>query len=293
MRRHRTLLSRESREPRCPDDASAQQKLDAARAQLEAFKRHYTPEHPDVKALERQIADLQVKADLEAKMPPQKKPLSPAEVARQKRLKELQTELDMIDREIASELADIAILQEGAERLPRQDRQRPLARDRSHCSDARLRDVEEVVRRPPRKAAGVEHRRKSGASSDRRAVEDRGSRVLPREAEQSEGTTRGPVWWRDWRTGPRRHDGQLPRVSRFEFQDRRRCGSRAGASGSGAHPRDGCRPAARRATGKEGRCSRRLHEVMYQAFYGLRELPFELTPNPKVPVPHAARIERR
>jgi uncharacterized protein involved in exopolysaccharide biosynthesis len=90
------------------DDAPAQQKLDAARAQLEAFKRHYTPEHPDVKALERQIADLQVKADLEAKMPPQKKPLSPNEVARQKRLKELQTELEMIDREIASELADIA-----------------------------------------------------------------------------------------------------------------------------------------------------------------------------------------
>ena len=90
------------------DDAPAQQKLEAARAQLEAFKRHYTPEHPDVKALERQIADLQVKADLEAKMPPQKKPLSPNEVARQKRLKELQTELEMIDREIASELADIA-----------------------------------------------------------------------------------------------------------------------------------------------------------------------------------------
>jgi len=41
-------------------------------------------------------------------VPPQKKPLSPNEVARQKRLKELQTELEMIDREIASELADIA-----------------------------------------------------------------------------------------------------------------------------------------------------------------------------------------
>src|SRR5207342_2522768 len=39
--------------------------------------------------------------------------------------------------------------------------------------------------------------------------------------------------------------------------------------------------ASSRATGKEGRCGRRPHEIMYQNFYGLRELPFELTPNPK------------
>jgi polysaccharide chain length determinant protein (PEP-CTERM system associated) len=94
------------------DDSTmtAAQRLENARKQLEAFKRHYTAEHPDVKALERQIADLQARADEEAKMPPPKKPMSPVEAARQKRVKELQTDLEMIDREISSGLADVASL---------------------------------------------------------------------------------------------------------------------------------------------------------------------------------------
>lgn len=91
-----------------PDDASAAQKLEAARANLEAVKRHYTPEHPDVRALERQIADLQVKADLEAKMPAPKKPLSATEIARQKKLKDLQNDMEMVDREIAANVAEAA-----------------------------------------------------------------------------------------------------------------------------------------------------------------------------------------
>src|SRR4029079_12467018 len=32
---------------------------------------------------------------------------------------------------------------------------------------------------------------------------------------------------------------------------------------------------------RSGGCSRRLQNTMYQRFYGLRELPFELTSNPK------------
>jgi protein tyrosine kinase modulator len=93
-----------------PDDAPAAQKLEAARAALEAVKRHYTPEHPDVKALERQIADLQVKAEHEAKLPPRAKPVSPTEVARQRRLKDAQADIEVVDREIASNLAEAANL---------------------------------------------------------------------------------------------------------------------------------------------------------------------------------------
>jgi polysaccharide chain length determinant protein (PEP-CTERM system associated) len=122
-RERRLLLERQiadaqSPEPTFPavpggpisDDAPAAQKLEAARANLEAVKRHYTAEHPDVRALERQIADLQVKAEQEAKLPAPKKPLSPTEVARQKRLKELQTDMELIDREIAQGLSDVATL---------------------------------------------------------------------------------------------------------------------------------------------------------------------------------------
>jgi polysaccharide chain length determinant protein (PEP-CTERM system associated) len=93
-----------------PEDASAAQRLEAARTNLEAVKRHYTPEHPDVKALERQIADLQVKAEQEAKLPPRAKPVSPAELARQKRLKDAQADMDMVDREIATNLGEAANL---------------------------------------------------------------------------------------------------------------------------------------------------------------------------------------
>jgi polysaccharide chain length determinant protein (PEP-CTERM system associated) len=89
-----------------PDDAPAAQRLEAARANLEAVKRHYTPEHPDVRALERQIADLQVKADLEAKVPAPRKPLSASEVARQRKLKDLQIEMEGVDREIAAGVAE-------------------------------------------------------------------------------------------------------------------------------------------------------------------------------------------
>ena len=252
MRRRRTPLSRGSTgAPTVPMTLRRSRSSMRPAAQLEAFKRHYTPEHPDVKALERQIADLQVEADLEAKMPPQKKPLSPAEVARQKRLKELQTELEMIDREIASELAESASLKKALNDYQGKIASVPRARP---ISLALMRDYETLrraARGSARKAAGVEDRRKSGASSDRRAVEDRGSRVPPREAEQSEGAARGPVWRRDWRTGPRRDAGRLPRVSRFELQDRRRCGARAGVSGAGAHPRDGGKAIAGRSPAAE------------------------------------------
>jgi polysaccharide chain length determinant protein (PEP-CTERM system associated) len=80
------------------------QQLEAAQSRLNAFRMRYTPDHPDVKALERTIAELQAKAAEEAKHPsaPAPKPMTPAEAARQKRIRDLQAELAVIDHQIAA-----------------------------------------------------------------------------------------------------------------------------------------------------------------------------------------------
>jgi uncharacterized protein involved in exopolysaccharide biosynthesis len=88
---------------------TAAQQLEAAKARLEASLLRYTPDHPDVKSLQRTIGELQVKADEEAKKPPipdADKPLSPAEAARQKRIRDLQADLAVIDRQVASGLGE-------------------------------------------------------------------------------------------------------------------------------------------------------------------------------------------
>ena len=83
---------------------SAAQQLEAAEARLDAFKLRYTPDHPDVRSLERAIRDLQAKVAEEAQQPQVRveKSLSPAEVARQKRIRDLEAELQVIDRQIAT-----------------------------------------------------------------------------------------------------------------------------------------------------------------------------------------------
>jgi len=80
------------------------QQLEAAQSRLNAFRMRYTPDHPDVKALERTIAELQAKAADEAKhaSAPAPKPMTPAEAARQKRIRDLQAELAVIDHQIAA-----------------------------------------------------------------------------------------------------------------------------------------------------------------------------------------------
>lgn len=85
--------------------ASTAQQLEAAQAQLKAFQTRYTPDHPDRRALERQVRDLQARLQQEeANRPPAapvEKPVSPAELARQKRLRDLQDELEVIDHQLA------------------------------------------------------------------------------------------------------------------------------------------------------------------------------------------------
>jgi polysaccharide chain length determinant protein (PEP-CTERM system associated) len=89
------------------------QQLQAARARLEAFKLQYTPDHPDVRALERTIRDLESRAAEESRRPPQQNStaaLSPVEAARQKRIRDLTADLDVIDHQIAANVAEEANL---------------------------------------------------------------------------------------------------------------------------------------------------------------------------------------
>lgn len=81
------------------------QQLLAARARLEAYKLQYTEDHPDVRALERTIRDLEARAEDEAKRPPQPSTtatVSPAEALRQKRIRDLKADLDVIDHQVAA-----------------------------------------------------------------------------------------------------------------------------------------------------------------------------------------------
>jgi polysaccharide chain length determinant protein (PEP-CTERM system associated) len=89
---------------------STGQQLEAARGRLDLFRLRYTADHPDVKALERSIRELQAKLDEEARRAPANsapsKPLSVAESAREKRIRDLQSDLDAVDRQIAVSVAD-------------------------------------------------------------------------------------------------------------------------------------------------------------------------------------------
>jgi polysaccharide chain length determinant protein (PEP-CTERM system associated) len=91
---------------------TAAQQLAQAQTRLEAFRLRYTEDHPDVRALERVIRDLKVKADEEAKNPPSPaaRVLTPAEAARQKRIKDLQAELAVLDHQIATSQQEAAQL---------------------------------------------------------------------------------------------------------------------------------------------------------------------------------------
>src|SRR5262249_15534468 len=85
------------------------QQLDAARAQLESLKLRYTPDHPDIRTAERTVRDLQARLAEEARNPP--KPvaepvLTPSQLVRQKRLRDLQAELDVIDHQLAANQAE-------------------------------------------------------------------------------------------------------------------------------------------------------------------------------------------
>ena len=76
--------------------------LAEAEKKLEEYKLRYTPNHPDVRALERTIRDLEARVKTEAALPPP--PLdtrpTPEQVARDKAVRDLRFQIDDIDRQI-------------------------------------------------------------------------------------------------------------------------------------------------------------------------------------------------
>jgi polysaccharide chain length determinant protein (PEP-CTERM system associated) len=82
---------------------SSAQQLETAQANLDLFRQRYTPDHPDIRALERSIKELQAKVAEEAQRPASAtaKPLSPAEALRQQRIRDLQGQIEIVDRQIA------------------------------------------------------------------------------------------------------------------------------------------------------------------------------------------------
>jgi polysaccharide chain length determinant protein (PEP-CTERM system associated) len=102
--------------PNGPDStvgASAGEQLEAARSRLDALKLRYKPDHPDVRALERVISELETKAAAEAQNRPGRiaaKVQSPSDIAREKRIKDLQAEVEMIDRQIGAGVLEEARL---------------------------------------------------------------------------------------------------------------------------------------------------------------------------------------
>ncbi len=85
--------------------ASAAQQLEVAKGTLDRLRLRFTADHPDVRSLERAIAELEVKAkeeSLRPVVPAAPTAQSRAEVARQKRIRDFQAEIDTIDRQIAS-----------------------------------------------------------------------------------------------------------------------------------------------------------------------------------------------
>ena len=81
------------------------QQLEAARDSLRLLQMRAKPDHPDVRMMQRTIRDLEGKLQAEATSSPApdqsvEQALTPAEALRQKRVRDLRAELDVLDREL-------------------------------------------------------------------------------------------------------------------------------------------------------------------------------------------------
>lgn len=95
---------------------TAAQQLASAKAALAVLQLKLTPEHPDMRAARRRIAELEQKASAEAVQQPVSDglpvgPLSPAEATRQRRLSGLRSEFESLERNIALKRAQAERLQ--------------------------------------------------------------------------------------------------------------------------------------------------------------------------------------
>ena len=98
-----------------PAPMGTAQQLELARARLAVLLQRYTPDHPDVVSLQRNISDLVIKLEGEALQnigaPEAKKPATPAEAEHHKRLLDLKAQLDVIDFQLAANRKEAAKLQ--------------------------------------------------------------------------------------------------------------------------------------------------------------------------------------
>jgi polysaccharide chain length determinant protein (PEP-CTERM system associated) len=91
--------------------------LERARNELRGMELRFKPEHPDVIAKKRLIAELERKVQQDAQetapsTQPSAKPLSAGQLARQARARQFQAEIEKLDRQIAAKEADVARLRQ-------------------------------------------------------------------------------------------------------------------------------------------------------------------------------------
>lgn len=93
-------------QPGAAVDAATASDLETAKSRLDALLLRVKPTHPDVIALQRTIRELEARQQIEAKATaageakPVEKAVSPTEVARLNRTRELKAELDVLDQEL-------------------------------------------------------------------------------------------------------------------------------------------------------------------------------------------------
>lgn len=94
---------------------SAADRLLYASAELASLERRLKPEHPDVIRARRMVAELQEQARLELEQPdaasPEALPRTPADLAQRKRVRELEAELAVVDRNVESKQEEARKLQ--------------------------------------------------------------------------------------------------------------------------------------------------------------------------------------
>ena len=89
-----------------PATVSTAQQLDLARARLASFLQRYTPDHPEVVSLERTVAELVTRLESEVSVDgtqeTRERPITSAEAAQQKRIRDFQAELAVLDYQLAA-----------------------------------------------------------------------------------------------------------------------------------------------------------------------------------------------
>jgi polysaccharide chain length determinant protein (PEP-CTERM system associated) len=95
-------------------DLSLSTQLENALTELRALERRVTPEHPDLIRAKRLVENLEAQVQTDASPKPagevRPKPLTATELARRNRVRELQLEIESLDRQIATKTAEEAEL---------------------------------------------------------------------------------------------------------------------------------------------------------------------------------------